>query len=511
MLKKITKNISLLSFGTGISMFLGLVRDILIANLFGTSAILEAFIISFRIPNLFRSIFGEGFSDSVATPVLSEFKDDREKLFKVGQNLISLSAVVLLLFTALGMICAKFFVIVIAPGFLSDPYRLSMATSFTRITFLYLFFIGLSVNSFSILYVLKRFFVPSVTPAFLNISFIVGLLFLSRFFEQYILVACVLTGGVLQLIFPFWFLRKEGFRFGFNPKSILHDQTLKRMLKLFPPRLISSIVYQLSVVIDTILASFSQIVGAGAVAALWFANRYVHLPLALFVHAICRVAIVDFSYYHSQNNLVDFKKLFVFSFQNVIFFIVPVSVVYSFLSQPIISVVLMRGDFDTQSLAMTSSALFFYSFGLFFFCGIKLLVNSFYALKDTVTPAKITAISLAANVLFSLLLMFPLKIGGIALGSSLAAMLNFFILYRILVQKIGVFDWGDTRSQFIKVLLLSIIVVSVGRLLYDFLPFNRYMKALIAGVSCFSAFLMGGYFLRLKQIDFVKKWIFDRK
>jgi putative peptidoglycan lipid II flippase len=511
MLKKVTKNTSIVSFGTGISMVLGFARDILVARFFGTSSILEAFIVSFRIPNLFRSIFGEGFSDSVATPVLSEFQEDKEKLFKTGRNLISLSIIILFVCTLLGILFAKFFVVLLAPGFLKDPYRLNMAVSFTRITFLYLLFVGLSVNSFSILYALKRFFIPAVTPAFLNISFIIGLLFLSRVFEEYILVACVLGGGVLQLLFPFWFLCREGFEFRFNVKGLFGDKALIRMLKLSGPRIISSIVYQLSVIIDTVLASFTRIVGPGALAALWYANRYVHFPLALFIHAVCRVAIVDLSFYHSQKRSEDFKKLFVFSFQNVIFFIIPISIIYMFLARPIIEVILMRGDFDVRSAAMTASVLFFYSFGLFFFCGIKLLVNIFYALKDTVTPAKVTVVSLVANVLMSVALMFPLKIGGIALGSSLAAILNFFILYRILIQKIGIIDWQDTRSHLIKVVVLSVFVALASRFLWGWLGLSRYIKAVIVGAGSLSLFLLGGYVAGLKQIHFARRWISGRK
>jgi putative peptidoglycan lipid II flippase len=507
MLKRVTKNTSIVSFGTGISMFLGLLRDIMIAHFFGTSALLEAFIVSFRIPNLFRSIFGEGFSDSVATPILSEHRDNKKEILSVGSNLLVLSLFVLAIFTVIGILCARFFVIILAPGFLNDPYKLAMAVSFTRITFLYLIFIGLSVNSFSILYALKKFFIPAITPAFLNVSFIVGLLFFNRFFQEYVLAVCVIGGGILQLVFPFFALKKEGFTLKFSVRNIIRDKTLARMLKLFPARIVSSIVYQLSVIIDTVLASFSHIVGSGAMAALWYANRYVHLPLALFIHPLCRVAIVDLSYQHSRNNMEDFKKLFVFSFQNIIFFIVPIMLTYMAFSDVIIDIVLKRGDFDAYSAAMTASILFFYSFGLFFFCGIKLLVNAFYAIKDTSTPAKITSICLGVNIIMSVILMFPLKIGGVALGSSIAAMINFFMLYRMLIKKIGRIDWQDTLSQFIKVVILSFIVVFLGRLLWSVLDMNKYLKAVsIVSVSA-SFFIVVGYIVGLKQLYHLRQGI----
>ncbi len=307
MLKKVTKNTSIVSLGTGFSMFLGCIRDILLAKFFGMSAIFEAFIIAFRLPNLFRSILGEGFADSVATPVLSEYQDKKEELFKISSNLLSFSMISLGLATILGIVFVKPLVAILAPGFVADPDRFNMTVSFARITFIYLFFIGISVNSFSLLYSLKKFFIPSITPAFLNISFIFGIIFFNKYFENYILVACVLVGGALQVIFPWIFLRREGFKFKFNAKTLLKDKVLLRMLRLFPPRVFSSIIYQLSVVVDTILASFSHIVGQGAIAALWYANRFVHIPIALFIHAICRVAIVALSYYHIKDNSADFK------------------------------------------------------------------------------------------------------------------------------------------------------------------------------------------------------------
>ena len=216
MLKKVIKNTSTLGLGTLSSRVLGFVRDILIASFFGTSAILEAFIVAFRLPNIFRSVFAEGFSYSVATPVLSEHHENKEKIFEIGEHLISLFIVVLFFATLLGIIFAKQLVILAAPGFIANSYKFNLAVSFTRITFVYLFLIGLSSSIISILYSLKKFFIPAINPVFLNISFIVGILFFSRLFENYILAICVVVAGISQLIFPLIFLRKEGFVFKFN-------------------------------------------------------------------------------------------------------------------------------------------------------------------------------------------------------------------------------------------------------------------------------------------------------
>jgi len=511
MLKRIIKNTYILGLGTLSSRVLGFIRDILIANFFGTTGILEAFIVSFRLPNIFRSVFAEGFSDSVATPILSEHQDDKERIFEIGNHLISLFAVILLVATILGIIFAKFLVTLIAPGFLAESFKFNLAVSFTRITFTYLFFIGLSANIISVLYSLKKFFIPAINPVFLNISFIVGIIFFSRSRESYILVVCVLVAGLIQLIFPFIFLKREGFILRFNFFKSLRNSEVIRMLKLFIPRVWSSIVYHLSVFIDTMFSSLVSIVGQGALASVYYANRLIQFPFALIALSISRVAIVDLSSYHHKGNMDDFKKLFVFSLQNIIFFIIPLVSFFLFASKDIINVIFTRGKFDINSLSMTASVLFFYSFGLFFFCGIKLLVNSFYALKDTTLPAKTATISLFINIILSAILMFPLKIGGVALASSLAAAFNFGLLYYWLIKRIGKIDFQNTKAQFLRILLLSIVIGITARVLLDSLTFNKYTNMLIVVISLLGIFIIGGYILGIKQINYLKKWALERK
>jgi putative peptidoglycan lipid II flippase len=229
------------------------------------------------------------------------------------------------------------------------------------------------------------------------------------------------------------------------------------------------------------------------------------------VLSIAPVVIVDFSSYHKDNNLSAFKKLLVFSFQNIVFFIIPVTVIFIFIPQGIIDVLFRRGEFGISSLKITSSVLFYYCFGLFFFCAVRLLATSFYALKDTFTPARTATISLMVNATSSAILMFPLKIGGVALGTSIAALVNFILLYRALVKKIGAIDWADTKQQFIRVAILSLAAGVLCRLLWDNLSYNKYFKIIIAGGLSSFLFIIGGLLLKLKQLHYVKQWILEKK
>ncbi|MDD5195022.1 MAG: murein biosynthesis integral membrane protein MurJ [Candidatus Omnitrophica bacterium] len=521
MFKKVIKNTSILSAGTLLSRFLGFIRDILIANFFGTtSPILEAFLVAFRLPNIFRSIFAEGFTDSVATPVLSEYRNDKEKVFAVGNHLLFMFFILLSCFTFLGIIFSRYLVLAIAPGYAANVYKFNLAVSFTKITFVYLLLIGLSSIVVSQLYTLKKFLIPAINPVFLNITFIPGIILFGNAFKTHILVVCVLVAGILELIFPLAALRREGFKLELlrnlrhifkSLKEAFTDSTILRMLKLFLPRIWSSIIYHLNVFLDTILASLTRITGAGALAGIYFANRLIQFPFALIALAIAPVVIVDFSAYHKEGNVEDFKRLLVFSLQNIIFFIVPISFIFIFIPDAIIDILFKRGEFTDISLSITSSIFFFYSLGLFFMCAIKLFVTTFYSLKDTATPAKTATIGLIANGIFSAILMFPLKAGGLALGTTLAAALNFFLLYRAITKRIGKLEWADTKQQLIKIFLLSLMLGLLARFLWLNLHCNKYISGAIIACSCFGLFAGLGFLLGFKQIIYAKQWILKRK
>lgn len=500
-----------MTVGTLVSRILGFIRDVLMAKFFGTSDVFEAFLVAFRLPNIFRSIFAEGFTDSVATPVMSEYHQDKEKVFETGNRLLCVFFIVLCLFTLLGVIFSRQLVMLTAPGYIPNLYKFNLAVSFTRITFFYLLLIGISSAMVSMLYSLKKFFVPAFNPVFLNITFIPGILFFSGYFKNYILVACVVVAGVLELLFPLLALKKNGFIFKFDIKASLADPILRKMFRLFVPRIWSSIVYQLNVFVDTIFASFTQITGIGALAAINYANRLTQLPFALIVLSIAPVVVVDLSKHHKDGNFEDFKKLLIFSFQNVIFFVVPIALIFIFLPNAIIDVLFKRGEFDAYSLNITSSVLFFYAFGVFFFCINRLLVTSFYAIKDTRTPARVATIALLLNVVLSAILMFPLKIGGVALATSISASVSSVLLYRSLIKRIGRINWDNTKAQARRVILLSFLIALLASFLWTSLAYDKYIKTLIISGVSLIIFLGLGFILKLKQIIYLKQWILKKR
>lgn len=513
MYKKVIKNSTVVGLGTLISRFLGFIRDILIARFFGTGGLLEAFLVAFRIPNVLRSLFGEGFSDAVATPVLSEHRKDKNELFKISNHLFLIMALVLALLCVFGILFSKYLVIVAAPGFVKDAAKFSMAVSFTKVTFLYLFLIGLSSAMKSTLFALKKFFVPAFSPCLLNISFIAGILLFRLVFENNILVFCVIAAGVLELIVSFSALKTQGFKLSVNLKEAVKNSAVKRMFKLFLPRVWSAAVYHINVFIDTIFSSLYWIVGQGALAAVYYANRIIQFPLALVALSISRVMVVDLSSFYKDDNMDDFKRLFLFSLKNMIFFIVPITIIFLLSAKNVIAVIFMSGKFDSYSLSLTATSFYFYSFGLLFFCGIKVLVHAFYALKDTFTPAKIATLSLVINaglnalfVYTDVLPIFPLKVGGIAFASSVAAGVNFFLLYKALVNRVGKITW---QGFFIYLLKLVIIGLCTGYIFNGILDlnFNRYLKLLSALLAGTFSFFSLGFVFKLQQVEKIISWI----
>lgn len=507
MFNKLAKNTTILSLGTLFSRILGLVRDVLIAKYFGTSSILEVFIVAFRAPNILRSMLGEGFSNSVATPALSVYHKDKKKLFEISGNLVFIFALILIVVTLLGIVLSPYIVMVIAPGFVPNAYKFNLAVSLMRIIFPYIFFIGLTSNFIAVLYAVKRFIGPAIVPSLFNISIIVGILFLRPILGDFVLAGCVIIGGLLQLIFSYLFLHRSGFRMHFNIKKAFADREVLFMFKRTIPRVWSSIVYQLNVFIDTIFSSLSFIVGSGAMAAIYYSNRIIQFPFALIALSVSRVAMVDFSRFSNDGNAEDFRKLFVFSLQNIMFFIIPISIVFIFIPQEIIRFLFLRGEFSVHSLAITSSTLFFYSFGLSFFCGIKLLVSMFYALKDTVTPAKVSTVSLIINAVLSALLMFPLKIGGVALASSIAAAFNFFLLLRALRKRMGRIDYGFILRDAFKLSILGIILGTAAKAVFIVMSCSMLIQFAAALAADFILLLVLGYVMKIRQVETLLKWL----
>ncbi len=419
------------------SRVLGFLRDILFAKMFGTDIFAQAFVVAFRLPNMLRDMIGEGATDAAIVPILTEYDHTRtkEEYWEAARVIFNMMLGATFVVAVLGVVFAPLLVRVLAPGFLVSPDKFAVTVSLTRVIFPYVVFLGMVAYSKGVLNSLNYFTTPAFSPVVLNVTMILSLLFLCPVIGIKGMVVGVLTGGFFELILQLRPLKARGFHLvkGLN----LSHEVARRVIRLLLPRALGTAVYQFSVLIDTVLASFSSVVGAGGVAALYYSNRLVQLPLAVFGISLATAALPRMSKEAALKDMSRFRETIAFSLRTVFAIMLPATAGLMIMAGPIIRILFQRGEFTAYSTAITVNALFFYSVGLFAYAGIKILVSAFYSMGDTRTPVRTAALALVVNVALNLILMWPLKIGGLALATSIAAVTNFAVLYCILVKRIG--------------------------------------------------------------------------
>ncbi|NQS99644.1 MAG: murein biosynthesis integral membrane protein MurJ, partial [Candidatus Omnitrophica bacterium] len=423
------------------SRILGFARDVIIAKFFGTGTGAQAFVVAFRIPNLLRRLVGEGSTNSAVVPVLSRLnaQGKDEEFWQVANCLLNVLLILLAGLLLFGELLAPYIVRILAPGFIKDPVKLALTIRLTRFIFPYIVLIGLTAFAMALLNSLRHFTLPALAPCLLNISLITSAIILCPRLAQPIdgLAWGVLIGGALQLLIQVPLLISKGlFKKRFT--GLIHPK-VKEIGRLFLPRTLGIAVYQANIFIDSILASLAWIVGSGAVAALYYANRIIQFPVALFGLALAQVALPSLSAMAAKNDLAQVKKTVSFSLRNVFTIMIPATVGLSVLAHPVIKILFERGSFTAYSTTITASVLLFYCLGLTGYAGINMLATCFYAMQDTLTPVKAAAWALLINLILNLIFMWPLKAAGLALATAISASFNFMLLLFMLSKRLGSF------------------------------------------------------------------------
>jgi putative peptidoglycan lipid II flippase len=448
-----------MALATFASRVLGFIRDIVIARLFGVYLYAQAFVIAFKIPNLFRDLVGEGATNAAFVPVFSEYltKGKKEEFWELANVLMNLLLVVLSVITIIGILFAPVLVRLIAPGFVADTVKFNATVELNRLIFPYIILIGLAAYCMGILNSLRHFALPAFGPCLLNISIIICALAFGEGVKG--LASGVLIGGILQLAVQLPFLYKKGFRFRFTGK--FNHPAVKQIGRLMTPRLFSSAIYQLNNFVDSIFGSLFWIVGEGGVAALYFSYRLIQFPLGVFSNSLSQAILPALSCQAVEQDHKKLKETLLFGLRSTIFVMVPASLGFMVLSQTIISCLFQGGRFNAYSAQVTSSALFFYSIGLFAYGATRIVQCGYFAIKDTVTPAKVAAIALVLNICLNSILMFPLKLAGLALATSVSGIISFFILFMILRKKLGGLQVRGLLEFSLRVLFASIVMAEV--------------------------------------------------
>ena len=491
--KQLTKHAGRVAMGTMVSRILGYIRDMLVAHLFGAGLAADAFYAAYRIPNLLRRLLGEGSLSASFIPVLSEYlntksKEETQELINVVFTVLTVVLVVLM---ALGMIFAPQIVNIIAYGFTSNPEKLELTINLTRLMFPFLLFICLAALLLGIANTLSRFFIAAVAPASLSIAeigFIMGIAPLLAPDNQVKgLAISVIVGGLGQFMIQWPQIRNMGwklrFKFNFNHPG------LKRIGMLMIPALLGLSVDQINAFVDTVLGSFLQ---QGSITALYYSNRVMQLPLAIFGIAFSTVALPAMSRSVAENNIPALKETFNFAVRFIVFILVPSAIGLMVIGYPIIHVLFEHGQFDSHATALTNSAMFYYSLGLPAYAIAKVVASAFYSHQETKTPVKIAAVAMVINAVLCVILMRFMGVGGLALGSAIASYFNAGALIYLLRRKIGLLGIKRILKTVYKTLtagaVMAVFSYWIAFHLFAGKPFLGMVLALAGGAGIY--FLM---------------------
>lgn len=434
--EKVARAAGVVGLATMLSRVFGFIRDMVVAGFFGAGLVTDAFFVAFRIPNLLRRLLAEGSLTVSFVPVFTEYlkKRSRQEALELADVVFTSLSVVLVVVSIAGVLFAPFIVAVMAPGFVKHDAQYELTVLLTRFMFPYIFFISLVALCMGILNSLRHFAAPALSPVVLNISMILAAVLLRDFFSEHVfsLAVGVMVGGVLQLAMQWPFLLKMGVRLRLNFR--FRHPGLKRIGLLMMPAAFGAAIYQINVFIGTVLAS---LLPKGSVSYLYYADRIVELPLGVFAIAVGTAALPSFSDQVARGEFGDFKKTISFSLRLILFITVPATVALLALREPILSVLFQRGAFDAAATVKTAEALLYYTLGLWAFSLIRVIVSAFYSLQDTKMPMKAAIVALIVNVAASIMLMGPMRHGGLALATSLASAVNVLMLGIVLKKRIG--------------------------------------------------------------------------
>jgi len=434
--RRLLRSTFAVSVPTMLSRIMGYIRDLLQAFYLGTSRLGDAFTTAYILPNLLRRLTGEGAMTAAFIPVFTQIKKEKtkEKLWKFANAFFFDLTLIMALLTVLGIIFSPLLVRIIAPGFGDAPGKWELTTVLTRLMFPYIFLISLAALAMAILNSFRKFFVPAFTPVLFNLAIISAAFFFARKAEEpaYVFAVGVVVGGLLQLGFQIPFLWRNGMRFKLG-LSFTHP-AVRKVGKLMIPGIFGAGIVQINFAISRAIASVLE---EGSVASLYFASRVQELTLGIFSIALSIALLPTFSEQVAHKDIQGMRKTLVFSFKLIFFITLPAMMGLLVLNRPIIQVLFQYGIFDVQSTTKSALCLFYFALGIPFISGVKILSPAFYSFKDIKTPVIVAFFIMLGYIGLSLILMNPLRVGGIALALSITSVLNFILLFFLLEKKIG--------------------------------------------------------------------------
>lgn len=452
------KSLAAVSSMTMFSRVLGFARDAIVARIFGAGMATDAFFVAFKLPNLLRRIFAEGAFSQAFVPILAEYKSkEGEEATRVFIAYVSgLLTLALAVVTILGMLAAPWVITVTAPGFTDTADKFMLTTQLLRITFPYILLISLASLAGAILNTWNRFSVPAFAPTLLNVSMIGFALFAAPHFNPPVLALAwaVTVGGVLQLFYQLPHLKKIGMLV--LPRLSFKNSGALRVVKQMGPAILGVSVSQISLIINTIFASFLV---SGSVSWMYYADRLMEFPSGVLGVALGTILLPSLSKSVASGNHEEYNRLMDWGLRLCFLLALPSAVALGLLAKPLTVSLFQYGKFSAFDALMTQRALVAYSIGLIGLIVVKVLAPGFYSRQDIKTPVKIAIVTLIVTQLMNLVFIGPLKHAGLSLSIGLAACLNAALLYWQL-RKRNIFQPQAGWMSFLLRLVIAVLVMA---------------------------------------------------
>lgn len=510
------RNAVIFALGTLISRALGLVRDILMGWYIPDFA-RDTFLFAFRLPNTLRDLLGEGALNASFVPVLSETekKEGREKLRILTSAILTVMVSLLFLISLAGVLLMPLVphllegLRVITHGTQKSEEQMKYAVLILQLTFPYLFWIGTAVFLMAPLFVIGNYKIPGIAPALLNIPWILSI-FLPNFVKIDISISLVIgvwIGGILQCLVLYIFVNKSIGRVRLTT-NVKYPEVKKAFI-LILPIILGQAAGEINKLVDSF---FSYSLPEGTVSALFYANRLIQLPLAIFGTAISVSILPELTRYIVENEKKKARDALIEGLFQTWFMIIPAMVILSLLSKPIVSFLFQRGEFSIELAYKTANAVVIYSIGIIGFAGVKVLVQGFYAMNQTTTPVIASSTSMILNIVLNIITVRKLGYIGLVLSTTVSFWVNFALLYFLLSKRIGfLFDRNFTLQLLKYIIATSVVVISffIVNLLANNLnkecDLHLFLYILLMGLISGTVYIISAYLLKIKELKQIFK------
>lgn len=507
---RLARSAGLVSLATFLSRILGLLREQVLAALFGAGFATDAFNVAFRIPNLLRDLFAEGALSAAFVPTLTDrlTRGSKHEAFRLTSLVLNCLGIVV------GGVCVLFIVFadplvhLFAPGFAAIPGKLELTTSLTRWMVPFLFMIACAAAVMGVLNAHEKFFVPAAAPMALNVGMIVGGIALVPVARSlglhpiYGMAWGVLLGGLGQ----WWVQMPSLFRLGYRHhwEVNFRDAGVRRMVGLMLPATVGLAATQVNLLVNTLIAS---LLPQGSVSWLSYAFRLMQLPIGIFGVSVATVTLPAVSRAASRGDMGDFAAKLSSGLRLVAFLTLPATAWLVALAPQIIGLLFQHGRFQAVDTAMTAQALWCYGIGLYAFAAVKVLVPAFYALGETKIPVRASFMAVGANIVLNLLLMKPLQHRGLALSTSATMIVNFLVLMYALRSRVKALRYRELAGQFARVALASVVFAGTAfgavALASRWLPGEgfaaRAVQLALASLAGTASYLAAAHLLKIEE------------